>query len=180
MPPDPNAINKHAAELYHALCVRLYGTRSTVLRLTNTFGPHMRVKDGRQTFVGTWLARAIAGECFEVWGGEQVRDLTYVEDAVSACLAVALEDHTCGEVFNVGAAESISLRALADIVVEAAGCGTYVVTEHPANRRDIDIGDYVADDRKLRAATGWSPDVTLRDGLARTVSFLREHGAEYA
>jgi UDP-glucose 4-epimerase len=180
VPPDPNAINKHAAELYHLLGVRLHGMRTTILRMTNTYGPHMRVKDARQTFIGTWLARAVAGERFEVWGGTQVRDLTYVDDLVDACLGVALEERTCGEVYNVGGAESIALHALADLVIEVAGSGSYTVTGHPANRRAIDIGDYVADDRKLRAATGWAPAVSLRDGLARTVAFLREHGAEYA
>lgn len=180
VPPDPNAINKHAAELYHLLSVRLHGMRTTILRMTNTYGPHMRVKDGRQTFIGNWLARAVAGEQFEVWGGTQVRDLTYVADLVDACLAVALEERTCGEVFNVGGSESIALRALADLIVDVAGGGSYVITEHPAQRKAIDIGDYVADDQKLRAAISWAPTVSLRDGLARTVAFLREHGAEYA
>ena len=180
VPPDPNAINKHAAELYHGLAVRLHGMRSTILRMTNTYGPHMRVKDARQTFVGEWIARAVAGGTFEVWGGEQVRDLTYVDDLVRACCAVALHDRTSGEVFNVGGPEPIALRALADLVIEAAGGGSYVVCAHPDDRLRIDIGDYVADDRKLRSATGWAPEVSLRDGLARTVAFLRAHGSEYA
>src|SRR2546421_10203226 len=78
-PVDVNGINKMAGEWYHILYNDVYGIRATALRLTNTYGPRMRVKDARQTFLGLWIRLAIEGDPFEVWGGEQRRDLTYID-----------------------------------------------------------------------------------------------------
>ena len=176
-PPDPNGINKYAAELWYQLNARLHGLRVTSLRLTNTYGPHMRVRDARQTFLGLWIARAVADEQFEVWGGEQVRDFTFVDDVVDACCRVASLDD-CGGVFNVGGPAS-SLRELANLITQVAGSGSYVVKQYDDDRRAIDIGSYVADDGALRKATGWSPRTSLREGIERTVEFYRENVARY-
>ena len=82
-PVDVNGINKTAGEWYHLLYGRAYGIEVTVLRLTNTYGPRMRVRDARQTFLGSWFRSAILGEEMLVYGdGKQKRDFTYVDDAV--------------------------------------------------------------------------------------------------
>jgi UDP-glucose 4-epimerase len=84
-PVDVNGIHKAAAERYHLLYGHVYGIPVVVLRLTNTYGPGMRVRDARQTFLGVWLRALVHGEEFEIWGdGSQLRDFTYVDDAVSA------------------------------------------------------------------------------------------------
>ena len=176
-PPDPNGINKYAAERHYELAARLRDLHVTSLRMTNTYGPHMRVRDARQTFLGLWIARAVAGTGFEVWGGEQVRDFTFVDDLVDACLLCALGDHA-GRVFNVGGAVT-TLRDAADALVKTVDHGSYSVCDFPAERKAIDIGDYVADDTALRQATGWMPTTSLVDGLERTVHFYREHIARY-
>ncbi|KAA3655888.1 MAG: NAD-dependent epimerase/dehydratase family protein, partial [Chloroflexi bacterium] len=79
-PVDVNGINKMAGEWYHILYNNVYGLRACALRLTNTYGPRMRIKDARQTFLGVWIRYLIEGKPFEVWGGEQLRDFTFVED----------------------------------------------------------------------------------------------------
>src|SRR5256885_788864 len=89
-PADVNGVNKMAGEAFHLLFRDVYGIKSRSLRLTNVYGPGMRIKDARQNFVGIWLRRAVEGEPFEVWGGEQRRDLLYVDDAADAFLAAAL------------------------------------------------------------------------------------------
>ncbi|HXA14750.1 MAG TPA: NAD-dependent epimerase/dehydratase family protein, partial [Opitutaceae bacterium] len=68
-PVDVNGINKLAGESYHLLYDRVHGIRSTVLRLTNTIGPRMRVRDARQTFVGVWIKNLLEKKPIEVWGG---------------------------------------------------------------------------------------------------------------
>jgi len=68
-PVDVNGVNKVSGEQYHILYNNVYGIRSCALRLTNTYGPRMRVKDARQTFVGLWIKQAIEGENIEVWEG---------------------------------------------------------------------------------------------------------------
>jgi UDP-glucose 4-epimerase len=173
-PVDVNGIHKVAGEWYHLLYDRVYGVPATALRLTNTYGPHMRVKDARQTFLGIWIAKAVRDEQFEVWGGEQLRDFTFVDDAVDAFL-LAATDADSGRVYNLGGAEVVSLETVAQLLVQVAGSGSYVIREFPVERKRIDIGDYYAEDALIESALGWSPRVTLEEGLRRTVAYYRAH-----
>jgi UDP-glucose 4-epimerase len=179
-PVDPNGVNKAAGEWYHLVYGRNYGLRCSVLRLTNTYGPRMRVKDDRQTFLGTWLRLAVEGEELLVFGdGTQRRDFTYVDDAVEAFLLAGGSAEADGEVFNVGGEPAVSLHELAELLVEVAGGGSYRLVPFPEERRSIDIGDYFADDAKLRERLGWEPRIGLREGLERSLAYYREHGALY-
>ena len=178
-PVDVNGVNKMAGEAYHILYSQVYGLRACALRLTNTYGPRMRIKDARQTFVGIWIRMVLEGKPFEVWGGEQLRDFTYVDDAVEAFLLAAATPETAGKAFNVGGEEVLSLKAVADALVAANGGGRYEVKEFPAERKRIDIGDYYADDALFRGVTGWRAATGMRDGLARSLDFFRENLARY-
>lgn len=178
-PVDVNGINKAAGERYHILYNDVYGIRACALRLTNAYGPHMRVRDARQTFLGVWIRRLLEGEPFEVWEGAQLRDFTYVDDAVDAFCRAALDDAADGRTFNLGGLEVISLRDLAELLVRVAGSGSYETRSFPAERKRIDIGDYYSDDRLIRSTLGWEPRVRLEDGLARTLAFYRRHLERY-
>jgi UDP-glucose 4-epimerase len=168
-----------AGEAYHLLFRDVYGIKSRSLRLTNVYGPGMRIKDARQTFLGIWLRRAIEGEPFEVWGGEQRRDLLYVDDAAEAFLAAAVAPETEGLALNVGGGEPSSLADLANALVAANGGGSYEVREFPPERKRIDIGDFVTDDRRFRALASWQPRTELADGLRRSLDYYRRHLASY-
>jgi UDP-glucose 4-epimerase len=178
-PVDVNGINKDAAESYHSLYHSVYGMPTVSLRLTNTFGPRMRVKDSRQTFLGVWIRRVVENEVFEVWGGKQKRDLTYVDDAVEAFLTAGACAKTQGRIFNVGGSPPLTLTELAESLVAIAGCGRFAIKEFPPDRKRIDIGDYFANDEQFRQLTGWAPRVTLEEGLARTVSYFRDRLSDY-
>jgi UDP-glucose 4-epimerase len=169
-PPDANAVSKWAAEQYWLLEHKVHGRPVVSLRLTNCYGPGLRVKDHRQTFLGLWVRRVLEGEAFEVWGGEQTRDLAYADDVAEAFLAAA--DAPAGA-YNLGGAPPVSLRDLAEALVAANGGGRYVVKDFPADRAKIDIGSYVADDSRFRAATGWAPRIPLDEGLRRTLAWFR-------
>src|SRR5436309_3603640 len=112
-PADVNGVNKMAGEAYHLLFHDVYGLNTRSLRLTNVYGPGMRIKDARQNFLGIWLRRALEGEDFEVWGGEQRRELLYVDDAAEAFLIAALTRATAGQALNVGGETPYTLLALA-------------------------------------------------------------------
>jgi UDP-glucose 4-epimerase len=179
-PVDPNGVNKAAGEWYHLVYGQIYGLRCSVLRLTNTYGPRMRVRDDRQTFLGTWLRLAVLGEELLVFGdGTQQRDFTYVDDAVEAFLLAGASAQADGEVFNVGGEPPVSLGELAETLVEVAEAGSWRLVPFPEERRTIDIGDYFADDSKIRSLLGWEPRVGLREGLERSLAYYREQGAEY-
>jgi len=179
-PVDVNGINKTAGEWYHRLYAEVYGLRVSVLRLTNTYGPRMRVRDARQTFLGSWLRTLLAGEELPIFGdGRQRRDFTFVDDAVRAFLLAACHEAARGEVFNLGSDEVVSLLELAQRLVDANGEGSYRVVPFPDERRAIDIGDYFGDFGKIEERLGWRPTVGLEEGLARSLAFYREHGERY-
>ena len=92
-PPDANGVSKWAGEQYWLLENRVHHRPVVSLRLTNCYGPRLRIRDARQTFLGIWIRRVLEGEPFEVWGGEQLRDLTYVDDVVDAFLRAAQQAH---------------------------------------------------------------------------------------
>jgi nucleoside-diphosphate-sugar epimerase len=177
-PADVNGVNKMAGEQYHILYNNVYGLRACALRLTNTYGPGMRVRDARQTFLGIWIRLALQGKPFEVWGGEQLRDFNYVDDVVDAMLLAAADDSTNGMIYNLGDSEVVSLRRLAEMLVAANGGGEFEVRAFPEERKRIDIGDYYADFSRF-SALGWQPRVHLEEGLRRTLDFYREHMEHY-
>ena len=166
-PVDVNGINKMAGEWYHILYNNVYRIRACALRLTNTIGPRMRIKDARQTFLGIWIRLLLEGKAFEVWGGEQLRDFTYVDDAVDAFLMAATSEDANGQVFNLGCERVINLKDLADLMVEINGSGRYELRSFPPDRKRIDIGDYYADFTRIRSVLGWEPKVPLREALVR-------------
>lgn len=178
-PVDVNGINKMAGEWYHILYNNVYGLQACALRLTNTYGPRMRIKDARQTFLGVWVRSVVQNQPFEVWGGAQLRDFTYVGDAVEAFLLAATRPEAAGQVYNLGGPTVLTLTQMADLVIEAAGGGTYTVREFPADRKRIDIGDYYADDTQIRRTLGWEPKIAEREGLELTLAFYRAHLEAY-
>jgi UDP-glucose 4-epimerase len=178
-PVDVNGINKMAGEWYHILYNDVHGLRATALRLTNTIGPRMRVKDARQTFVGVWIRNLLEGREIEVWGGDQLRDFNYVDDAVDALLLAALSEDANGRVFNLAGEAAVSLKDLAALLIETAGSGKLQIRPFPEDRRRIDIGDYYADAGLIRRTLGWEPRVALREGLSRTLAFYRKHLPHY-
>lgn len=178
-PVDVNGINKLAGEEYHLLYSEVHGIKSTVLRLTNTIGPRMRVKDARQTFVGVWIRQILEGKPVEVWGGAQLRDFTYVDDAVEAFLLAATRPQAVGAVFNLGGLGRVSLRELARTLVTVAGQGSFAVKAFPVDRRKIDIGDYYSDCRLIGRKLGWKPRTTISQALAKTVDYYRKELPHY-
>lgn len=181
-PPNPvdiNGINKMAGEWYHRLYGQIHGLRTVVLRLTNTYGPRMRIKDAHQTFLGLWIRQVLEGGPLEVWGGAQLRDFTYVDDCVDALVMAADDPGVDGGVFNIGGDRVISLTALAHLLIAVNGGGHILEADFPPDRARIHIGDYHADDRAFRRATGWAPSVSLEDGLRRTLDYFRIHHAGY-
>lgn len=178
-PVDVNGINKAAGDWYHLLYHNTYDMRTCCLRLTNTYGPRMRIKDARQTFLGIWIRLVLEGKGFEVWGGEQLRDFTYVDDCVEALLLAATTERSNGQVYNIGGERAYTLSEVAEKLVARAGRGFCSRKEFPAERKRIDIGDYYADDRKIRSELGWSTMTDLDHGLAASLDYFAPRLKDY-
>jgi len=179
-PVDINGINKLAGECYHLLYNNVYGIKACALRLTNTYGPGMRVKDARQTFLGIWVRLLLEGKPIKVFGdGKQLRDFNYVDDCVNALLLAGISDTTNGKVYNLGSPEVIGLKALAELIVDLGYGGTFKLIPFPPERKAIDIGDYYSDFNLITQELGWKPKIAFEEGLRRTVEFYSKNSSEY-
>ncbi|MBZ5568028.1 MAG: NAD-dependent epimerase/dehydratase family protein [Acidobacteriia bacterium] len=178
-PVDPNGINKMAGEHYYLLYWQLYRLATCSLRLTNTYGPRMRVCDARQTFIGWWFRQILQGDEIRVYGdGHLLRDFNFVDDVVEAFLLAAAAPKSNGQIYNLGA-EPVSLEALAAMMVELYGGGSFRLVPFPEERKMIDIGDYRGDYRKIASELGWQPIVPLREGLRRALDYYRRYSEQY-
>ncbi len=178
-PIDVNGINKLAAEYYHLLYDQTYGLRSTVLRLTNTYGPRQKISSARQGVAGIFICQALRGETISLYGGGgQLRDFNYVDDVVRAMLLAIASEECMGRFFNLGASPPESLAEFVEILREHCQFEVRQVP-FPEDSRLIDIGDYYGDYSRFQEATGWKPEVSLREGIARSVNFFRQNKESY-
>ena len=179
-PVDVNGINKLAGEWYHLLYNNVYGIRACALRLTNTYGPGMRVRDARQTFLGIWIRNLIEGKPIQVFGdGLQLRDFNYVDDVVNAILISGQDSRADGQIFNLGSDEVVNLKQLAEMMVEMRPSAKFNIVPFPPERKAIDIGDYYSDFKKIQTMLGWQPKVGIRQGLENSLKYYEEHHKYY-
>lgn len=179
-PLDINGIHKQAAEQYHLLYHRVYGTRVVCLRLTNTYGPRQLLHHSRQGFIAWFIRQAMDGGVIELFGeGKQKRDLVYVDDVVDALLLAGASASTEGEIYNLAGAEPLSLADLANELIRLTGRGTVKSLPFPPERRLIDIGNFYATSQKIESELGWRTKTSLSEGLARTIEFYTENREHY-
>lgn len=179
-PVDVNGINKLAGEWYHLLYNNIYGIRACALRLTNTYGPAMRVKDARQTFLGIWIRQLVEEQPILVFGdGTQLRDFNFVGDVVDALLLAAASEEANGEIFNLGSKEVISLKDLAELMVSMHPNARHQLVPFPDDRKAIDIGDYYSDFKKAKAVLSWEPKIPLHTGLRQSLDYFSLHHKQY-
>jgi dTDP-glucose 4,6-dehydratase/UDP-glucose 4-epimerase len=179
-PVDVNGVHKVAGEWHHLLYHSVYGLRTSALRLTNTYGAGMRVRDARQTFLGIWIRNVLAGEPVKVFGdGAQLRDFNHVDDVVDALLLASSREEALGKVFNLGSPEVVSLTELATTLTSLVPGSTFELVPFPDDRKAIDIGDYYANYGLICNVLGWKPRISLREGLERTLAYYRDFGVFY-
>jgi UDP-glucose 4-epimerase len=170
-PIDVNGIDKLACEQFHLLYSRVHGSRSTILRLTNVYGPRLHLDRPDQGFLSVFIRRALSGDDIELFGdGSQERDCLYVDDVVDAMLAAAAHPAAVGEVFNLGNSEVLALSEIARLTLAAAGrSGGVTCVPWPSHLERIDIGSYQGDYSKSERLLGWVPTTTFADGIRATI-----------
>jgi nucleoside-diphosphate-sugar epimerase len=172
-PVDVNGINKLAGERYHLLYHRVHGIWTTVLRLTNTYGPRQLIRHSRQGFIASFIRQVLQNGTIQLYGdGQQLRDLTYVDDVVDALLLAATRDAANGQIFNIGGTV-VSLLELTRMLREVCPAARYEIVPFPEERRRIDIGSYTANWEKIYHTLGWRPLVALDDGLRQTLDYYQ-------
>ena len=158
----------------------IHGIEGTCLRITNTYGQRHQMRHDEFGVVNWFIRRAIDGEMIPVFGdGKIVRDFLHVDDLVECLLKVAFSDAAYGEVFNVGTGVPTSFVDLAKLIVEVAKTGSHGFAEFTQERREVEPGDYYTDISKIKGMLGWQPQVTLREGLEKTIQFYRKYKSYY-
>jgi UDP-glucose 4-epimerase len=179
-PLDINGVHKLAAEHYHLLYHKLYGTRAVCLRLTNTYGPRQLLAHQRQGFIGWFVRSALTAGVIELYGeGKQCRDINYVDDVVEALLLAGGTEKADGEIFNLGGSEPVSLSDIATELIRLTGRGSVRHVPFPREQQLIEIGNCYLSSEKIETMLGWRARTSWRDGLARTVEFYRERLPHY-
>jgi UDP-glucose 4-epimerase len=163
-------------EAYHLV----FGVRSVLLRITNTYGPRSQMLHSRYGVVNWFVRLALDGESIPVFGdGQILRDFLYVDDCVEAMLACAASETAWGQVFNVGVDRPTNFCELAEAVVQAAGSGSWHFAPFSAERKAQEPGDFYSDITKIRGQLGWEPKISLLAGLTETAEFYRQHRQHY-
>ena len=179
-PVDVNGVNKVAGEQFHLLYHDVYGVRTTALRLTNTYGPGMRIKDARQTFLGIWIRNLLKREPILVFGdGRQLRDFNYVDDVVEALILASRTEACFGRAFNLGSEEVVDLASLAARLCACEPEASWKLVPFPPERKAIDIGDYYSNHHLATQLLGWQPRTGLEQGLQSTLAYYRQHLEAY-
>jgi nucleoside-diphosphate-sugar epimerase len=179
-PVDVNGINKIAGEQYHLLYNQVHEIRSSVLRLTNTYGSRMRIKDARQTFLGIWIRNLIEKKPIQVFGdGKQRRDYNYVDDVVDALIIAATKNESVGKVYNLGAPDPLSLEDTANIMCQGIEGSDYQMIPFPEERKAIDVGDFICDYSAFRDQFGWEPKVKFEEGIKKSLEYFRTELEHY-
>jgi UDP-glucose 4-epimerase len=179
-PVDVNGVNKMAGEAFHLVYNKAYGMATVSLRLINTYGPRQLVRHARQGFIGWFIKKAIEGDEIQIFGdGQQLRSLNYVDDVVDALLAAGINERLTGDFFNLGGLQPATLENLVKTLISITGKGSYRVVPFPREKKAIDIGSVYSSAAKFTAATGWTPRVSLEEGLARTVDYYHRYYEHY-
>jgi len=170
-PLSPYALSKVVTEEYCRLFYQIYGLETVCLRYFNVFGPRQDPKSQYAAVIPRFITRLLDGEGPIVFGdGEQTRDFTFITNVVDANWTAATHPKAAGEAFNIGCGNQTSLNQLLQILSQISGRDAKPVYSPP---RTGDVKHSVADVTKARGLMGYSPAVSLEDGLERVVSWYR-------
>ncbi|MDR7544446.1 MAG: GDP-mannose 4,6-dehydratase [Armatimonadota bacterium] len=168
------AIDEHFAYAYAAR-----GLPVVILRFFNAYGPRIH-ENGYGTVVARFIRQALAGQPLTVHGdGRQTRCFCYVDDTVRGILLAAEVKEAEGRVFNIGNDAEISIRALAERIRDLTGSSSEIVFvpyEDYYGQKFEDTPRRVPDLRRARTVLGYAPQVSLEEGLRRTIAWCRSNG----
>lgn len=152
---------------------RYHGVQTRIVRIFNTYGPRMRLDDGR--VVPNFIRQALAGEPLTVYDeGTRTRSFCYVSDLVEGMVRVLMSDEAYP--VNLGNPQEMTILEFARLVLAATGSRSHVVFVHPKDERTKDDPMVRQPDiSRARSLVGWEPVVPLGEGLAETLDWFRKH-----
>ncbi len=173
-------IHKLAGEKYYRFYHEAYGLETVSVRIANPYGPRQQMKHSKYGIVNWFIRLALEGKPLTIYGdGRQRRDYIFVEDLAEAMVCLALTPGAAGEVYNLGSGTGTPFMEMAQLVAEAVPGTEVRQVEWPADRYFVETGDYIGDISKITKVSHWQPQTSLREGIARTVNYYRQHREQY-
>ncbi|MBN8586566.1 MAG: GDP-mannose 4,6-dehydratase [Ignavibacteria bacterium] len=174
------AITNFAAERIVLTYHNLHHIKSVCLRITNTFGPRHQMAHDEYGVFNWFIRKAMDNEVIPIFGdGRILRDYLYIDDLTKSMLAVAGSENVYGEVYNIGSGVPLSFLDLAKKIISIAGTGKVDHTEFTSERKALEPGDYYADISKINAAIGWKPEISIEEGIKKTIEYYKVNRKRY-
>ena len=171
-PSDIYSANKSVSEIYTLIYSKAFNIRSTVVRLSNVFGPRASIHSPEFTFNNYFIGLALQNKNITVYGdGCQMRNVLYVDDAVSALILVAQSEESTGEVFFAVGEEHFSVAEIAESTVKHMGAGKVIYVDWPKRKKAVDVGDAILTNEKIRSLLGWTPVSKMESGLTQVKAY---------
>lgn len=178
-PQSIYGIHKLAGENYHLLYSYLYDMRTTILRITNPYGPFQRPEQNSYGIINWFINLALKGKSLPVYGdGSQLRDYIHVDDVARAFLLCGMNGASDGKIFNAGGGQPVSLGNMAKLTVDLANSGQVQFLEWPASAARIETGNFFADISAIKEILGWTPRFTFEEGLLDVIEQCRSFVTE--
>jgi UDP-glucose 4-epimerase len=179
-PTDIYSANKSASEKYVLVYARAYGLPATVIRLANVFGPRATIRSADFTFNNYFIGLALQDKDITIYGdGQQLRNVLYVDDAVTALVMAAQSEQSWGQTFFAVGDRHYSVAEIAETTVRCIGSGRVTHIPWPQDRKAVEIGNAVISNAKIRSRLGWAPVHDIEEGFRRTREYFRECLSEY-
>ena len=105
--------------------------------------------------------------------------MNYVDDVINAFFLAAIHEEANGQVYNLGSPEPVSLKKIVETLIQVCGRGSYHLVPFPPEKKRIDIGSYYADYSKIKRELGWAPQISLKEGLRRTIRYFKRNIRHY-
>lgn len=172
-PVDIYSANKSVSEKYVLIYGNAYNLKTTVIRLANVYGPRSNIQSSDFGFINYFIGLALQGKELTVFGdGQQLRNISYVDDCVAALVLAAMDEKSNGQVFFAVSDRQYNVAEIAQTLVENIG-GTARFVEWPADRKAIEFGDAVISNQKIKTILNWAPLFDLQSGLVKTKDYFR-------
>lgn len=169
-------VSEHYTRLYKKIC----NLKFIILRLTNTYGPRHQMKNKYYSVYNFLLRQIIDNEEVSIFGsGEQKRDLMYIDDTIDACIQALLSKNSLGNIYNISSNTGVALIEFVKEAIEISKTGSLKNVSFPDTWKGFETGDYIGSRELFEKDTGWSPKISLKDGLEKTIEYYKKHKKHY-
>lgn len=172
-PLDIYSATKSASEKFVLIYGSAYHMKTTSVRLANVFGPRSSIKTPEFGFMNYFIGLALQGKTLTVFGdGAQLRNISYVDDCIEALIVAALKDEANGQAFFAASDNQCSVAEISRMITSEMG-GKVSFVDWPSERKEIEVGDAVINNSKIKSLLNWKPAHDLKSGLVMTREYYQ-------